>query len=128
MRCNFDFGIEDIYEGVSINNATVDDLTEIVVDAGKSIWDTTGDINLSFNVGSKLSASEQISDATLSDCRLLARAKKGGFEWRDGLLYRVDYVVGQRVDQLVVPKDRRSTIPNLAHRKMWLSSISNTNE
>lgn len=113
LRCNFDVG----NECVSINNVTVDDSTEILADTGDSICGTAGDVNLSLNVGSTILASEQISEVTLSDCRSLARAKKGGFEWRDGLLYHVDYVVGQRVDQLVVPKDRRSIILKLAHDK-----------
>jgi hypothetical protein len=62
-------------------------------------------------------ADEQISDDSLRDCRALARSSKGGFEWHNGLLYHTDHVLGQRIKQLVVPKDRRSAILNLAHDK-----------
>jgi len=62
-------------------------------------------------------AAEQTSDDSLSDCRALARNKKGRYYRHNGLLYHTDYVLGQFVKQLVVPKERRSIILNLAHDK-----------
>ena len=37
-------------------------------------------------------AAEQASDETLSDCRVMADAAKGGFYWRNNLLYHADQV------------------------------------
>jgi len=62
-------------------------------------------------------AAEQTKDDSLSDCRALARNSKGGYYWHNGLLYHTDNVLGQFVKQLIVPKERRSIVWNLAHDK-----------
>jgi hypothetical protein len=60
-------------------------------------------------------AREQASDETLAEYRRMAGRRQGEFEWREGLLYHVDHVLGQRVEQLVLPKCRRSDVLKLAH-------------
>ena len=62
-------------------------------------------------------ATEQANDETLTECRRLAKACKGGFELRGDVLYHGDVVLGQRVNQLVVPKERRAEVMKLAHDK-----------
>jgi hypothetical protein len=58
---------------------------------------------------------EQSVDTTLSSCRKLANQNKGGFEWRNGILFHNDHVMGQRVEQLCVPLGRRPDLLELAH-------------
>ena len=42
----------------------------------------------------ELLANEQADDVTLTECRVLANAKKGGYKWRDGLLCHVEQLHG----------------------------------
>jgi hypothetical protein len=42
----------------------------------------------------ELLAKEQAADITLTECRALANDKKGGYEWRDGLLYHLENLHG----------------------------------
>jgi hypothetical protein len=97
----------------------VSDVSNVVngmsVDSMNNVVETLVDQNV--NANSISLSSEQAEDDSLAVCRAMAKSKKGGFEWRNGLLYHTDFVLGQRVDQLVVPKDRRPDILKLAHEK-----------
>jgi hypothetical protein len=58
---------------------------------------------------------EQTDDSSLNECKQLANVQKGGFKWRDGLLFHSDQVLGQTVEQFCVPKGRRGQVLELAH-------------
>jgi hypothetical protein len=63
----------------------------------------------------ELLAKEQASDDSLAECRALANAGKGGYEWRDGLLYHIEQIHGYEVVQLVIPMCKREYLLQLAH-------------
>jgi hypothetical protein len=63
----------------------------------------------------ELLAKEQATDASLAASRELANAKKGGFEWRDGLLYHIEKIHGYEIVQLVIPMCKREYLLQLAH-------------
>ena len=58
---------------------------------------------------------EQIVDKTLQKFWFLARLDKGNFFERNGLLYHRDNVLGQPVEQLCLPLNRREQVCKLAH-------------
>jgi len=58
---------------------------------------------------------EQQVDETLKGCLKLAQKNKGGFVFKDKLLYHKGVVMGQTVLQLVVPKSRRDHVLEIAH-------------
>ena len=58
---------------------------------------------------------EQKDDATLSSCWKLAHNNKSGFHINNDLLFHQESIVGQTVDQLCVPKERRHSLMSLAH-------------
>lgn len=62
---------------------------------------------------------EQIIDPSLSACWEDAKNHKKGFSIIDDFLYHTDRILGEKVKQLVVPKDRRKQILNLAHSSLW---------
>ena len=68
-------------------------------------------------ITSEVLAAEQASDETLSVSRVMADAAKGGFYWRNNLLFHADQVLGQRVEQLCVQKCMRNHVLNLAHEQ-----------
>lgn len=72
------------------------------------------------NSSRSLLIEEQRNDTTLSGCRKLADRGKGNFLYRGGVLYHIDHVVGQRVEQMVLPKTRRLDVLSLAHDKCGL--------
>jgi Integrase zinc binding domain/Integrase core domain len=81
------------------------------------VVDNSVEFDASKPITSEVLAAEQASDETLSDCRVMADAAKGGFYWRNNLLYHADQVLGQRVEQLCVPKCMRNHVLNLAHEQ-----------
>jgi len=60
--------------------------------------------------------SEQLTDETLLRCFSLAKRGKGHFYFNNGVHHRVDCVVGQKVEQLVLPHSRRQQAIDLAHQ------------
>jgi hypothetical protein len=58
---------------------------------------------------------EQLADETLAGCWSLAKAGKGGYFVRDGLLFRCEKICGQTYENLVVPKLRQPHVLRLAH-------------
>jgi len=80
--------------------------------------------------GDNISAliSEQQNDASLNGCHALAKAGKGNFVYRNGVLYRGDRVFGQRIWQLVVPTGRREHVLKLAHETGAHLGIRKTSE
>jgi hypothetical protein len=63
----------------------------------------------------ELLAKEQATDVTLAECRALANAQKGGYEWKDGLLYHIEKIHGFDVVQLVIPACKRNNLLQLVH-------------
>lgn len=51
----------------------------------------------------------------LGEARKLAKQGKGGFYIKDGLLFHRDKILGESVNQLVLPKSRRKEVLDLAH-------------
>jgi len=60
---------------------------------------------------------EQQNGVSLANCRALAKAGKGNFVYRNGVLYRGDRIFGQRIWQLVVPTNKREQVLKLAHEQ-----------
>ena len=58
---------------------------------------------------------EQLADDSLKRCWSWANLGKGNFYIRNGILYHLDQVLGQRVEQLCLPKGRRLQVCKLAH-------------
>ena len=58
---------------------------------------------------------EQLADDTLNGCWNLAKRGKGGYFVQEGLLYRTEQIMGQKLAQLVVPRGRRNFLLKLAH-------------
>jgi hypothetical protein len=58
---------------------------------------------------------EQPADKMLDGYWLMAKHIKGNYVVKDGLLYRIDKLFGQTVENLVVPELRRNDVLNLAH-------------
>ena len=58
---------------------------------------------------------EQQTDPTLRVCFKLAKAERGGFLIKDGLLYRKEHILGQPFLQLVVPSGRRERVLKMVH-------------
>jgi hypothetical protein len=58
---------------------------------------------------------EQATDKTLSSCRAMADKGKGNFLVQNGFLYHLDQVLGEKVQQLCLPEDRRARVLKLAH-------------
>lgn len=58
---------------------------------------------------------EQLCDESIASCRVLCEKGKGGFYLKNGILYRHTKIIGQPVEQLVVPKVRRAEVLKLAH-------------
>ena len=59
-------------------------------DSSVSVKNDCGNHQQALPVTRELLAKEQIADVTLTECRALANAQKGGYEWRDGLLYHIE--------------------------------------
>ena len=59
---------------------------------------------------------EQLADQTLTGCFSLAKRDKGRFYFKNGVLHRLDLIVGQAVEQLVLPESRRQQAIDLAHQ------------
>lgn len=57
----------------------------------------------------------QRSDETLRGSSALAKKNKGNLYVRDDVLYRVDKLSGQKVEQLVLPIERRTQVLRIAH-------------
>jgi hypothetical protein len=58
---------------------------------------------------------EQVTDDSLKSCHALAKRGKGGFFYRDDLLFKRDHILGQSFDRLVLPECRRNQVLKLAH-------------
>ena len=58
---------------------------------------------------------EQLADDSLKGCWSWANLGKGNFYVRNGLLYHQDHILGQRVEQLCLPKCRQMQVCKLAH-------------
>jgi hypothetical protein len=58
---------------------------------------------------------EQLDDKTLSGCFLMAQRGKGNYIVKDGLLFHIEKLFGQFVENLVVPEGRRNHVLKLAH-------------
>jgi len=58
---------------------------------------------------------DQLGDESLRGAFKLARENKGGYFLQDNLLFHQTKLLGQTVDRLVVPCDRRKGILDLAH-------------
>jgi len=58
---------------------------------------------------------EQFDDKTLSGCFSMAQRGKGNYILEDGLLFHVEKLFGQYVENLVVPEGRRNHVLKLAH-------------
>ena len=58
---------------------------------------------------------EQASDDTLATCRKLASQRKGGYFYKNDLLYRNDEILGEKYEQLILPVSRRAEVMKLAH-------------
>ena len=108
-------------DGDSVNSdMTVNDVDPVSV-VHNTVTDNDTDTGCD---GSDALVNEQRNDATLVGCHTckLAAAGKGGFVYRNGVLYRSDRICGQRVWQLVVPCERR------AHEKGAHLGIRKTSE
>lgn len=64
-------------------------------------------------------ARAQGEDPTLAKAFRDARIAKGGMFVEDGLLYHQDRIAGNRVTQLVLPRERRGDVLLLAHESPW---------
>jgi hypothetical protein len=71
---------------------------------------------------------EQISDPTLKACRSMADQCRGGYFWRNGLLYHADRVLNCKVEQICVPQSRRKDVISLAHEKGFHQGHKKTGE
>ena len=69
---------------------------------------------------------EQRDDETLRECWKLAERGRGSFLIDDGVLYRSEKILGQPLQQLVVPKGRRSHVLKVGHVKKTKARISYT--
>lgn len=58
---------------------------------------------------------EQRDDETLNICHRLAMQSKGGYYYKNKLLFRTEIIMGQRCEQLILPVSRRSEVMKLAH-------------
>ncbi|XP_077564317.1 uncharacterized protein LOC144179751 [Haemaphysalis longicornis] len=62
---------------------------------------------------------EQLHDESLRKAWVDAERSKAGMHIVDGMLYHRDKVLGQSVQQLVLPESRRSAVLRLAHESYW---------
>ena len=60
---------------------------------------------------------DQQEDETLHECAKLAKQGKGGYFFRDSILFHKERVCDQNVDQIVLPYNRRQHVLKLAHDK-----------
>ena len=60
-------------------------------------------------------ALEQQNDKSLALCFSLAERAKAGYYIRDNMLYRKENILGHDVEQLCLPRSRRSQTIRLAH-------------
>jgi hypothetical protein len=65
---------------------------------------------------------EQKSDLSLQQAWTLATQTKNGYHVNNGLLFHRDRILGQKVNRLVLPIDRRKTILSLAHDTSHVSA------
>jgi hypothetical protein len=65
--------------------------------------------------GTNVLIQEQTADLTLAEPLALAKSGKGGYMFKDNFLFHTDHVLGQVVEQIVVPKSRREHVMQLAH-------------
>jgi len=59
--------------------------------------------------------SEQVADESWKNAWTLAANGKGNFYVQDGLLYHRDKVLGQKVNQLCLPRSKIKDVCQLAH-------------
>ena len=100
---------DDVVNGDGINSDGDDNVDEN---------DINGAVNKSVNVR-KASADtlkqEQLADKSLKLCWSLAQRGKGNYFVRDGILYRLERILGQEFEQLCLPSGRRTEAIKLAH-------------
>jgi len=107
---NSDMTVNNVHPVSVVHNTVTDNDTDTGCDGSDALID------------------EQRNDATLVGCHKLAAAGKGGFVYRNGVLYRSDRICGQRVWQLVVPCERRAHVLKLAHETGAHLGIRKTSE
>ena len=71
---------------------------------------------------------DQNEDHTLKACKSMAEKKKGGYFFKDRILYHRDHVLNSHVEQIVVPKGRRSEVVAVAHDKAFHQGYRKTSE
>ena len=71
---------------------------------------------------------DQKEDHTLKACRSMAELNKGGYFYKGSVLYHRDHVLNSCVEQIVVPKCRRSEVVAVAHDKAFHQGYRKTSE
>jgi len=96
---------------MSNDNVSFDNNVNIVNGA----TDTRGTSRAQCSADAETLRQEQLDDETLKGWWSLAKRGKGGFFMNNGLLYRMEKILGQSFSQLVLPKSRRPQVLEMAH-------------
>jgi len=109
-------GIDDVRE---VANDTDNDDDDIPTD----IYDVVdADLPVEYKCDTANLLIEQKRDTSLQQAWTLAAQNKNGYHLSNGLLHHQDSILGQKVNRLVLPIDRRPTVISLAHDTSHVSA------
>ncbi|GBN26413.1 Retrovirus-related Pol polyprotein from transposon 297 [Araneus ventricosus] len=88
------------------------------IEASIKLISTESDQDGSTQVGEETRTSfieSQMSDPTLSDAWEMARMEENAYTIKDGVLTHTEYICGEKVKQVVLPKCKRDEVLKVAH-------------